>query len=264
MNKQELQLVLETGMVGHVRFTHLLEYLNPYYADNFATMPTDLLAKGVTAARWEQNNDSPSNGLWRSYLVLTLNADFQSLPTEAPLTDSLTLEQVHTIAVEICGCLLYEIRGCELWLEYPVATEQTIAEMERVMENGRVGAVPFPVFLKINGPWQYTPWHLASRFGMYGVTKVRWVPGTQIPNLATRWEAHLVARLSPSSFATPPSLPSKRLVDSMLAYVSTPSFRQVVVTGNDLEVWLLYRVELPLSAEDKQILQAYPNTITEE
>jgi hypothetical protein len=240
MNATTIHAILGAGRIGDMPFPRWLELSGrivtldmPDYPAK--PVPQELSELGIAAIRWEPGDSNPDEErLSQAYLVVTL-------PTEPPYS----LRLMHDIAVEACGSCYYSLRGNELWIEYLVARPEVRDKIERALMEGKIGDLPFPKWFEYY-PASTSIQNMANVLAALGATAVRWEADEYVRRMGTHWQAYLVATLPVSSFVSPPSLPSDRLVSSIGMALRSPDHITTYATETAVEVWVSYSTEPPL------------------
>lgn len=250
MDARTIQEVLRAGMIGEMPFPAWLEQVGkvlpldePAYMGQ--PVPLQLAELEITGLRWEPGNNSPDPGrLWQAYLVVTLPERSVNSSAKTP-----SLKLVHDIAVEACGSFFYILNGDELWIEYLVARPRVRDAIEKSLEEGKIGELPFPEWFQHN-PASTSIGMMANELGARGVTAVRWEQDSwqrQSAKAGISWRSYLVVSLPMSATVSPPSLPSDRLVRSIAMTLRRTHSYTTEVAESGVELWAEFEVKLPLA-----------------
>ena len=250
MDTRTIEEILRAGMIGEMPFPAWLEQVGkvlpldePAYMGK--PVPLQLAELGITGLRWEPGNNNPDPGrLGQAYLVVTLPERSANSSAKTP-----SLKLVHDIAVEACGSFFYFTKGDELWIEYLVARPHVRDAIEKSLEAGKLGELPFPEWFR-NNPASTSIRMMANELGARGVTAVRWEQDSwqrQLAEAGISWRSYLVVALPMSATVAPPSLPSDRLVSSIAMTLRRTHSYTAEVTESGVELWAEFEVKLPLT-----------------
>lgn len=261
MDVAAIEEVLAAGKLGEIPFPEFLEDFGPAidlsdWEQLFTSSYREQLSKplsarltevGVLAARWEPVGRKPEDPrLWQAYLVLTLSPSAAS-----------SLKLVHDIAVTMCMSFFYGLKGKELWIEYQVASSEAISSMQAILEQGKIGEMPFSTWLEYDYAREGV-WQIVRALGVAGVSSVRWEE-TEWDRKYLRhvhWQSYVVATLPMSDFASPHGMPSDGLVYAVAGALRHPYKYVLKATDSGVEVWVPFTVNLPLNGRALELLEA--------
>ncbi|HEX8221388.1 MAG TPA: hypothetical protein VF914_19525 [Chloroflexia bacterium] len=132
--RDAIELALEGGRIGELPFPKWFRY-HPA-STNIKIMAQALAARGVTAVRWEEDENERRWGInWQAYLVVTLPKSSSVSPPSLP-----SERLVREVAVILRQTEHYFTRvtasAVEVWLSYSIKLPLEDAPGELIEENG--------------------------------------------------------------------------------------------------------------------------------
>lgn len=143
-----------------------------------------------------------------------------------------------------------EWRGTEFWLEYHSAPEQYRAEILHILEEAKIGELPYSIFLAFGGA--STDIGVISRvLTARGILKIRLEADLNAkPGV---WSSSLVIDLPPGELSDNPNMPPQVLakVVARTMRISDAYFLKKT------EVWMPFEMSIPQNERSRKLLQMF-------